>query len=549
MIFTWAIYGLLVALGGTALYGWVSSPSGSVISPSAFWIAGVQVVGLAVSCFMAQRDQRKGRYWIVPLGVSLISLTGIALQQDPFLILSFAGVIFYGISELIWLILGRLKRGGGILLVLMLLIPIALGAYVLQSPRAQAEGTENLTSLEALFTAVSAVTVTGLSVIDVGSRFSAEGLWILLLLIQAGGLGAVSLFLLFMTFLGQGLGMRQGRAVREAMDGLEPTALKSLVWTIFGTTLVLECLGVLALTIFNRSDSEVPWFSHLFHSVSAFCNSGFALQADSLKSMNPASLLSVCFLIILGGIGFPVIWDVVKALVQRVKMIQGQEIKQRHRVGTHVYLSVGTSVLLWIFGALFLLLAGFKGLDSVFWSITARTAGFSTGSVVELNDFAILVLVILMLIGASPGSTGGGLKTSTVGVLFVAFFRQILGRKAVLFRNRTLPDKLIRSAAVLTVAFVSVWIVLLGLLHWTESTALKNGSLSQQQLVFEAASALGTVGLSMEATPQLSQLGCMVLMVGMILGRIGPLAIVVVLASLSRPREKVERPDAKVMLG
>lgn len=542
------IYGVLVLAGGLLFHAWLDMPSGRGLPANFPGLVALQGMSLLLGGWLIRSAHRTDSDESVPfrwkslwvIGVLLLLLLlGFASGLSGLTLMGAGLATLHGSLELLGFVLGRIKRGGAALLLLLLLVPICLGALALHSPRALKDAAEPLTGLDALFTAVSAVTVTGLSVVDVGSRLSSEGQWILLLLIQLGGLGAVSLFLLFMSFIGEGLGLRQGKAVREAMDNFNLKEMKSLVGTIFFWTLVFETLGILLLA-FSRADQGLRWspaFEHLFHSVSAFCNSGFSLYSDSLASMDRMDVAVLCLLIMAGGLGFPVFLNLWSRLTGQIR-----------RLETHVYLSFGTSLMLWIGGAA-LLWIGSEGIQSLFWSVTARTAGFSIASVTTLGDFSLLVLIILMLIGASPGSTAGGLKTSTLGVLFVSLYQQVLGRKQVHFMNRTLSATLLRSAMVLTVLYLSAWILLMACLHLTERESLESGVLTQQDLVFETASALGTVGLSLDATSQISPAGLWVIMAGMVLGRIGPLAIIVILASLKRSSSVAERPDARVMLG
>ncbi len=533
-----SMQGGLLLLSALFFQGWLSKPAGEALPSITGWLTVSQCVFLAAGLVFDKIQNRLGKYGLFPLVIFFTFAISWWMDQSALKVVAIGLAGLHGFLELLWFLLGRIKRGGGALLLLLLLIPILLGAYALQSPRVLATG-DTIEPLHALFTAVSAVTVTGLTVIDVSSTFSSEGQWILLILIQMGGLGAISLFLLFMSFLGDGLGLRQGRAVREAMDGIDPASLKFMVGTIFLTTLVFEICGFLLLTL-TRWNETGHWslsFDDLFHSISAFCNAGFSLQADSLASMDFYSTMILAFLIIIGGLGFPVFKELYRRIQSRSK-----------RIGTHVYLSVGMSSLLWIGGTALLILGGL-GYESLFWSITARTAGFSIGPMDALTDFSIFVLIILMIIGASPGSTGGGLKTSTIAILMIALVQQIRGRKQVQLLKRALSNTLVRSAMVLTVVYVSAWILLSGILHLTESEALDSGQLSQQQLLFEATSALGTVGLSLDSTSLISEQGHWFLMAGMILGRIGPLAVIVILASLPHGQSRAERPEAKVMLG
>ena len=536
------IDGGLMLLGALFFLDWLSQSSGTNLDSFArYWVLG-QSIFLGISLALDKISGRPGFYAALPVVVLALFAIGWGTGLTGLTVAGVGIAGLHGFLEMLWLLLGRIKRGCGAVLILLLLIPILIGAYAFQSPRAlSGEVGEEvvLEVLPAVFTAVSAVTVTGLSVVDIGQTFSREGQWMLLILIQLGGLGAVSLFLLFMSFMGEGLGLRQGRAVREAMDGFDPSRLKSLVGSIFFTTLAIELAGLLFLGLHRGFSTKVwtPSFDDLFHAVSAFCNAGFGLYSDSLASLDSFQVIVIGLLIVVGGLGFPVIQEF---WLWRTKKVR--------RLGPHVHLSLGTSVFLWIIGGGLLVLGGL-GLESVFWSVTARTAGFSTGPMSALTDFSIFILLILMLVGASPGSTGGGLKTSTVGVLFIALFQQIRGRKQVHFLKNTLSDTLIRSATVLTVVFVSVWVILIGLLHLTEKASLESGKITQQQIVFEATSALGTVGLSLDSTADLTEGSLWILMMGMVLGRIGPLSVIVLLATWPYGKSRAERPEAKIMLG
>ena len=483
-------------------------------------------------------DKRPGRFWLLPAILGSILLSGWASGNSVIFVCFYGLLVLYGLAELLWMTLGRIRKGGAALLFSLLLIPVLGGTWALQSQRCVPVGDEALGFMKALFTAVSAVTVTGLSLIDVGSALSQEGKWILLGLIQLGGLGTVTLFVVFMSVLGQGLGLRQGRALSEAMDGMDASSMKALLVPILVTTLFIEAVGAFVLNLAAGFSISWPSFDHLFHSVSAFCNAGFSLHADSISSFGSFQRSVMAFLIILGGLGFPVIWAIWKRMKART-----------NRLGVHVYLSVGTSCLLWLIGGALLFIGGVSIGESAFWSVTCRTAGFSITPVESLLDQSILIFIVLMLIGASPGSTGGGLKTSTFGILLIALYHQIFGRDQVQFMGRTLPDRLVRSASVLVIVYALIWFFLLLLLHWTESAQLKAGLITQQQILFEATSALGTVGLSMGITESLTTSSKAVLMIAMILGRLGPLALIVGLASLSQKKDRVERPEGKVMLG
>jgi len=521
-------------VGCAAAYPWLDSASGNPdpVIPQVFVVT---LLSLSSIELITQVFTRYFRRAIPAFVVTISFLLGYLATDDSYIVIGtlFAiGVCFLSVFSLI---LDRVRRGGPFLVFLFFLMPMIVGTVVLTFPRCQ-QGDVALSGTDAAFTAISAVTVTGLTVIDVGTRLSTEGQWILLGLIQLGGLGTVSLFAFFALVLGHGLGIRQGRALRDSLDGLGSSQLRDLLGTICISTIFLEILGAAFLALTGELHGTIR--ENLFHSVSAFCNAGFTLSADSLAGWNHYQRSVMAILILLGGVGFPVIHEFKLKIFHR--RYQRITVQTRLILTASVYLLIGGTILLLFSGA---------GSDSWFWSITCRTAGFSTSSPAALPLSATLIMMVLMAIGASPGSTGGGLKTTTVGVLFLATKAEMRASQKVVAWKRTINDAVIRTAAVLTVLASMLWLVLVTLLLSTESAMLQEGNVSFIDLGFEVTSALGTVGLSRDVTAGLTEKGRWVIEIAMILGRLGPLALVIAMASLSPHVPRGVRPHGKVMLG
>ncbi len=517
-----------------AMSTWLSYASGipdPVITPT---IIGVLVVlgMLDLLCQLPSKVYQRSIPGIVVVG---FCVAGYFARDDSYLVVGSLIAIGTCLLSIFTWMLDRVRRGGPFLVFLLFLVPMIIGAIVLTSPRCH-QGSAPLSGAEATFTAISAVTVTGLTVIDVGTRLSVEGQWILLLLIQLGGLGMVSMFAFFALVLGNGLGIRQGRAIRDSLSGLGYGQIRQLMATICISTILIELIG--AGLLMACSDSSVGIRENLFHAVSAFCNSGFSLSSDSLANWGGAPRAVMALLIVLGGVGFPVIHEFKRRIIDH----------DVDRTSLQVRLIVSVTGILLVGGFLLLLATG-VGLDSWFWSITCRTAGFSTASAAGLPMAATLIVIILMIIGASPGSTGGGLKTTTIGILFLATRAEMRGAQKVVAWKRTIPDEVIRTAAVLTLLGGTLWLLFVGLLLVAQSKALVAGEMSFVDVVFEVTSALGTVGLSREVTATLTEKGRWIIECAMILGRLGPLALVIAMASLSPRPARGERPRGRVMLG
>jgi trk system potassium uptake protein TrkH len=438
------------------------------------------------------------------------------------------------------------------------LVTILIGAVILSLPQSSKNGIP-INTIDAIFTATSATCVTGLVVQDTGSAFSRFGQTVILFLMQIGGLGIMTLSTFFAILFGKKLTLRENVVIKGALGHHGVAGLRTLILYILGITLSIEAVGVLLLY-----PKFGDLYSSIFHSVSAFCNAGFALNASSFVKYRQDIYVNLVmsFLIILGGIGFIVLLDlpkILKWLFRRLFLGTREDIHHLFaRISLQTKMAVGISVALLLIGcAVFLLiennriLYGYgikdKLLASFFQSVTARTAGFNTVSIQNLASPTLFFMIILMFIGASPGSTGGGIKTCTLGVLVAWTRGMIKNRTNIYIFKRNIPRPIFRKA-IMIAGLAVVWIVLFTmLLSLVEerNEAMPNYFL---RMFFEVTSAFGTVGLSTGITPILSSFGKMLIMLTMFVGRIGPLTLALALAT-KEEATFYKYPDEKIMVG
>jgi trk system potassium uptake protein TrkH len=409
--------------------------------------------------------------------------------------------------------------------------------------------------VDALFMTTSAVCVTGLSVLDVSSRMTFFGQLWLLVLIQLGGIGIVTLAALAAAALGR----RMSLEVEEAAAG--PTVVmpeggtRALVRSVVRVTLAIEAIGAALLWLDWRStlgNVGAIWPA-VFHAVSAFCNAGFSTFRDNLVGFanDPITLGVIGMLIIAGGIGFLVFED-----------LQARARGVRRRVTLHTRLVLITTVLLLAGAApLFLFfewdhtLAG-HGLgariaNAAFMSVTPRTAGFNAVDYEQISNPSLVLTLALMWIGGSPGSTAGGVKTTTAALLALIFLARLRGRDSVSFANRSVPDSTVQRAVGLAVGAMLLLFTFVFALLFTEipgDDVVRNRE-SFVHLVFEAQSALGTVGLSMNKTSELTPPGRVLIVLLMFLGRVGPLAVLEAMARRSRRKQPYRLGREDVLVG
>lgn len=403
-------------------------------------------------------------------------------------------------------------------------ILMILGTVLLAMPWA-AQG-ERLTFMEALFTATSAVTVTGLIVVDSASHFTRAGQWVLLGLIQLGGLGILTFTTWIMLMAGQSLGSFARGASSGTFGSLQGWSMRWVLHGVLALALLIEAVGAGLLFLSWRSElgTGEAAFQAMFHSVSAFCNAGFSTFEDGLIRFRGDGFVTglMALLIVLGGLGFIVLIDLMRRLHPRIRQ---RRLSLHARVVLHMSLwliVVGTAGLLVLeWGARSSGGAGLGPMDALFHSISARTAGFNTVPMASLTSPALFFIILLMLVGASPGSTGGGLKTTTTAILAAMVRSQVRGRRSAEMLGRRLPTQEVARALATAAMYATTLVVGLLALLFVQGP----GHTDFLPLAFEAVSALGTVGLSMGATGELNEAGRLVVVVLMLCGRLGPITI------------------------
>lgn len=443
------------------------------------------------------------------------------------------------------------------LLCLSFALTIAAGTAALLPPAASAPG-KATDLVTALFMATSATCVTGLGVVDVGSHFSRFGQWVLLILIQVGGLGITTFTTALALAFRRQLSQRAHGALQEIVEEETVSGLRRLILSIVGITLAVEAAGALLLyPILSTGPDGRPLapaeraFHAAFHAVSAFCNAGFGLYPDSLAGFvgHPGLNAVVATLIVLGGIGFPVMMTLLRVdRWWRHGLRGGWALVPVH---ARVVL-VTTAGLLALGAAAFLVLEwnrslaslslGERLLASMFQSATLRTAGFATVDFTLLGTPMLLVSLALMFIGGSPGGTAGGVKTTTVAVLALTFRAMLRRRQDVEVYGRSVPAANVYRAAAVAVISLGMLFALSLVLLMVEP-ALPFGS-----VLFEAVSAFGTVGLSLGLTPSLGVAGRLVVCALMFAGRLGPFTLAVA-AGLSKDRAEYSYPSTKIVVG
>ncbi len=440
------------------------------------------------------------------------------------------------------------------MLALSFLCAILAGAGILSLPAATA-GPGRIPFIDSLFTSTSAVCVTGLIVADTGTTFSALGTWVILALFQIGGLGIMTFSMLFAVLMGRKIGFSETDVIRSSVDKHSVIGLEKLIKYIVVIALSVELVG--AGLLFLRWSSVTSWplaevlRQSVFHAVSGFCNAGFSLFSDSLKAFrgDPVINLVMMGLIVIGGIGFVVIMDVA-GLFSKKGRTRRLSLQSRIVVLTSAALIAAGAALIFFFeknNSLAAMGPGERLLTSVFQSVTARTAGFNTIRISLMSAPSQLVLIFLMFIGASPGSTGGGIKTCTFAVLAATICAIVRNRERTEIFGRSVPAQVIKE--VLVIVFLAImWIfaATLVLAYVERNNPLIAGNLINA--LFEVVSAFGTVGLSTGVTEGLSFAGKVCVIMTMYVGRIGPLTMALAIASRERP-DRYVYPEENVMVG
>lgn len=429
-------------------------------------------------------------------------------------------------------------------LLLGFLAVIAIGTILLNLPAASSTG-RSIGFINALFTATSATCVTGLIVLDTGKDFSSFGQLIILILLQSGGLGIMTMSTMFAFLIGKRISLRQRLIIQESLNQFSIGGLVRLAKYILIFTAVIEVVGATILFFcWQKIYSPLQaLYLAVFHSISAFCNSGFSLFSDSIMRYKGNLMVNLTFmtLIILGGIGFLVLL----------------ELFQYGKNGTlslHAKLALKISLILILIGFTIIFLVESnnpstlgklnfpeKVYGSIFQSVTTRTAGFNTIHIGSMQNATLFLIIILMFIGASPSSTGGGVKTTTFGLLILYAWSSLTGKEVIhLFKRRVSPDIIPKALTVITLSLALV-IIMTILLSYVEGEDFI-------KILFEVVSAFGTVGLSTGITPSLSIAGKIIIVITMFTGRIGPLGLALSLIQKREP-EIIKYPEEKIMVG
>jgi trk system potassium uptake protein TrkH len=461
------------------------------------------------------------------------------------------------------------------LLVLSFGMVIAVGTLLLSLPVAVQTGPP-LRLIDAFFTATSATCVTGLAVVDTGRQFSLFGQIVILCCFQIGGLGLMAFTTIFLVATGRRLAIADRIVIQESFHHTPTGNLGALVRYIVVGTLVTEALGAASLAaLFWRSGAHATLggaiYSGIFHAISAFCNAGFSLYSDSLVGFrsNPLVLAVVSALIIAGGLGFLVGLDLKEYIQQswfrsfwtaRVRD-RVQAVRPRPRLSLHTKMVLAmTGALLAIgtvsyyglerAGALRDMSAADAVMNSWFCSVTARTAGFNSVDYANLGGPALLCTMVLMFIGASPGSAGGGVKTSTFGLLLISAVYRWRGHGGPHAFGRSIPRETLDRASTVVVVAIG-FIILAGSFLMAVEARSANPLESQSRflpVLFETFSGFGTVGLSMGITAALTATGKVALCVVMFVGRVGPLTAALAVAIRKR-QPKIRYAEENVMVG
>ena len=390
------------------------------------------------------------------------------------------------------------------------------------------KGGKTVQLIDSLFTTVSAICVTGLSTVDM-RLYTRAGLVIILFLIEAGGLGLVSFFTVFLVFSAKKISLLNRNIIRDYFTEDSAFESRQIIKVILAATLAFQAAGALVLAPILKNAGESHWiFYAVFLSVSAFCNAGFSPYSDSLAqfSGNGAICLWLSVLIIAGGLGFMVIANII-GVVKSMCSKKSKRILSLHSkivlLMTFVLITLGTVIFFFAEkdGA-FSGMSFFKALNCAFFeSVTLRTAGFETVPQGEFSPLSTFCSIILMLTGGSPGSMAGGLKTTTLFLLVCVAYKRASDKNAPSVFHRDIAEESTEKSLAVFVKGVCLLCVSYALLLVSESSSLKAGTFSAGELFFEAASAFGTVGLSKGITAALSSTGKIFIMLLMFAGRTG----------------------------
>lgn len=431
-------------------------------------------------------------------------------------------------------------------LILGFLIAILIGTLLLMMPFSLQEG-QDISFLTSLFTIVSAICVTGLSVVDVSKTFSQTGTTIIIFFIQLGGLGVMTFSSIIFLVMGKKMTFHERELLKEERNADNSGEIADFIKKLLFVVFVIESIGACILT--TQFIKEMPLgkaiYFGIFHSISAFCNAGFSLFSNNLEnySSNVVINLTIAYLITLGGIGFAVITSVVTVVRRGIDRFN---LTSKVAIIMSIILTAGGMLLFFFLEysnpqTLGKLNFFQKLLASYFQSVTLRTAGFNTIPLGDLRNGTIFVSCILMFIGASPGSTGGGIKTTTFGVIMFYVLGVIKKKTNIEVFNRRLDWEILnRALAILVIGLTYVSFVILCMLVVED--------FPMEQIVFEVISAFGTVGLTLGITPDLTAFSKLLIIITMFVGRLGPLTFALAIGE-SRKIGASKYPKENILVG
>lgn len=528
-----------------------------------FYIANYdKIINVITVCFVfilidQIRIAPRKLYIVVPI-IQLIGLLLLNFFSKKYydiysnrIIWTIAGsILFFLVIVINWLRLSYSKFTLYQMIIASFIFVITLGSLLLYLPLSTVSG--KLSFVDALFTATSAVCVTGLSVIDISKEFTLFGQVVLITLIQIGGLGIMSISAIVLLFSVNKGSVQDRVRTLEMFNTQNKDIIQSTVKVIFLSTFFIELLGAVSLFTVMETDSKLGMriFSSVFHSISAFCNAGFSLYTDNLHqySANITVNVTIMLLITLGGIGYPVMLTVSRAVINKIK-------GQRYVFDVQARIVIYTSVILIIVGSVFIFFNEYsnslkdlplkeKILVSLFQSVSPRTAGFETIAYNSMSTVTIGVVIFLMFVGASPNSTGGGVKTTTLFVFIFSVITAIFNRPYIVVNGRKIKsDTVNKSVAIVTLA-ISISVLASFIMFYIEK------SKTMMPILFEAVSAISTVGLSLGITPTVTVWSKLILILLMFIGRVGYLTLFMSIGSIKQGKYGIiDLPTSDVTIG
>lgn len=434
------------------------------------------------------------------------------------------------------------------------LLAILIGAVLLSLPISSANGVET-PFIDALFTSTTATCVTGLVTVPTVSHWSIFGQIVILVLIQVGGLGIITVLTGITMIFHKRIGLSDRILIQDAFNLNTLSGLSVFVKKVIFGTFIIESAGALAyMTVFvPEFGAKGIWIS-VFNSISAFCNAGIDIIAENSLCdyvHNPIINIVTCLLVILGGIGFIVWWDVIRVIKQKIRT----KIKFFKSLTLHSKIAISSTLILIVLGAVVIFAfeynnpLTFKNFNifqkiqgSLFQSVTTRTAGFATVPQENLSNGSSLFSILLMFIGGSPVGTAGGIKTVTFTVLIISAISSVKGKNDVSLFNRTVSKQAISKAiAVMTTSFAILFVSTLLIFAVCDANAL--------DVVYETVSATATVGLTRNFTSSLNSLGKLVIIATMYFGRVGPISLAVALNLKKKSQNIIKNPNEDISVG